>query len=289
MRIVLSVIALIVAVASSSSPSYAQTSSWLTAPPSAQGARAACSELGQWSLLYWGGSSRPIEQAAMVCPLATSFWGNSDGHWRGFHPAYVQASDIWTVGVGEADFVLREESRIAAPARPLASPTATPDFLYIVDVSARIETKSDLKAYVSMRRTLLQTYAQSHPDFPTRVSISLRRPFEQVDLDGLIARNRGVRFLNLTWFSSDGVHGGYPVGWMTLEEHRARQSFVVGIDWLDAMGTLEEIAKLNVELDVLLADIGPIDQLIAAQNERRPIRYASSPPHLYGLSQRLPP
>jgi hypothetical protein len=107
----------------------AQTSGWFSAPPiSSSSSQPTCSAAGQWLLLYWGGPSTPIGQAAPLCNGANRFWSNQGGRWLGFNPAAVQASDTWTVSTGEAAFVGSVAGGSAAAVLPSPSsgvPTVT--------------------------------------------------------------------------------------------------------------------------------------------------------------------
>jgi hypothetical protein len=109
-----------------SRPGYAQQPSWLTTPTAGPHA---CLGTDSWLLLYWGGSTVTIDEAARSCAGADRFWSSTAGRWVGFNPAAPQASDTWTMHSGEAAFVhvaALSSPGVRAPAVATATPTATP-------------------------------------------------------------------------------------------------------------------------------------------------------------------
>jgi hypothetical protein len=69
------------------------------------GTRAVCPNVGVWALLYWQGGDTPIETAMLSCLTAGRYWVRRGSQWIAAKSGDKAASDMFTVGKGEAVLV----------------------------------------------------------------------------------------------------------------------------------------------------------------------------------------
>lgn len=179
-----------------------------------------------------------------------------------------------------------------APPLPDDAPQTCPTVVDLRGSVPPLDTKQDLDNYVEQQRTLLDNTAEADPARALRAGVNLKRLLDAAELDSLLEAYE-LKWNNIYWQALSGEpHGAMSsaVGPQTLTDLKAELTangeLPAGGDVAmyyfttaeTELGTLSALAK---EADVLLVDVGPIDQLDAAQAPEGCVRFALPDPLWY--------
>lgn len=134
-------------------------------------------------------------------------------------------------------------------------------------------SEADLQAYVDRQRELLETYAKRMPDMVWMAGINLKRVLNQEELEEFLSMP-GLDWKNIYWESSTSLHSAISssVGARSLAELEASlrssgelepDDTVTGAYYFTAFAPLSTLASVNQHADVLLVDVGALDELFA--------------------------
>jgi len=154
------------------------------------------------------------------------------------------------------------------------------------------EDAAAVESYVSAQAALLQTMAMASPERRVQAGVNLKGLFLQDKIDELLEKY-GLTWANIYWEATNGVHGAMSQivgpGSMTELENELRTSGEIALsDSVRGSGyftvqqaRLDSLLSLQNEPETLLVDIGPLDELDAAEAEGKCGRFSLPGPVTY--------
>jgi hypothetical protein len=154
------------------------------------------------------------------------------------------------------------------------------------------EDAAAVENYVSAQAALLQAMATASPARRVQAGVNLKGLFRQDKIDELLEKY-GLTWANIYWEATNGVHGAMsqivgPKSMTELESELRTNGEIAPSDTVLGSGyftvqqaPLESLSSLQNAPELLLVDIGPLDELDAAQAEGKCGRFSLPGPVTY--------